>query len=156
MNNQKKTTVLSVATPNPHSMKFSVNHNIASEHWETDNIHQAGRSPLAKKILGFPWVKKVFIGQDFITITKEDWLKWDTLTEPLCQMIKEHITAGEPLLYPHDPDEQAAKNNEAAEEDTLNPLPGDSIEVRKIKPNFKAGYSARSGYGWRLYLFCRF
>ncbi len=134
--NQKQTTVLSSATPNPHSMKFSVNHNIAEEHWETENIQQAGRSPLAQKILGFPWATKVFIGPDFITITKEDWLKWDTLTEPLCQMIKEHITAGEPVLYPHATD-TPAQSDETKEEDTLNPGLDDSPVVRKIKQILK-------------------
>ncbi len=56
------------------------------------------RSPLAQKIMGFPWVDKVFIGPDFITINKQDWVEWDTLTEPLSDMIREHIETGQAVL----------------------------------------------------------
>ena len=87
-------------TPNPQSLKFTLNQKISEENWEADNINQAGRSPLAQKILGFPWAVKIFIGKDFITITKEDWAAWDIVTEPLGQLIKDHIQSGQVVLYP--------------------------------------------------------
>ena len=87
-------------TPNPHSMKFVLNQKVAEEHWEVDNQAQAGRSPLAQKIMGFPWVDKVFIGPDFITISKQDWVEWETLTDPLSDMIGEHIESGQAVIYP--------------------------------------------------------
>ena len=86
------------ATPNPQSLKFSLNRRVAEEKYETSNKKSEHRSPLAGKILGFPWAVKVFIGEDFITITKEDWVDWDTLTEPLSQLIKEHIENGSAVL----------------------------------------------------------
>ena len=91
-----------IPTPNPQSLKFKTSSPIATEHWEVALVEEAERSPIAKKILGFPWATKVFIGPDFITVNKEDWVEWDLLQDPLYQMIKEHIEAGQTILYPDD------------------------------------------------------
>ena len=102
-NEEANVCIVVEATPNPQSMKFCVNHRISEENWETEDISQAERSPLAQKILGFPWAKKVFIGPDFVTITKEDWVKWEILAEPLSQLIQEHIVNKETVLLPETP-----------------------------------------------------
>lgn len=85
-------------TPNPQSLKFVLNTQIASEILEITDRNQASRSPLAAKILGFPWAKSVFIGENFITITKEDWLEWDMLSDPIADMIQGHIEKGEKVI----------------------------------------------------------
>ena len=87
-------------TPNPHSLKFVVNRPICTEKLEIQDRSQASRSPLAAKILGFPWAKTVFLGENFITVTKEDWLDWDSLSDPLSELIKEHLERGEKVLLP--------------------------------------------------------
>ena len=86
------------STPNPQSLKFVVNTPICEEIFEINDRNKASRSPLAAKILGFPWAKSVFIGENFITITKEEWLGWDMISEPLAQMIQEHLERGEKVL----------------------------------------------------------
>ena len=121
---QKNIQISVQPTPNPHSMKFILNQNIAEENWETNNMAQAGRSPLAQKILGFPWANRVFIGPDFIAINKEDWVEWDTLTDPLSQMIKEHIESGQAVLHPAFSED---KKSEKKEEEVDSPV------VQKIK-----------------------
>ena len=121
---QKNIQISVQPTPNPHSMKFILNQTIAEENWETNNMAQAGRSPLAQKILGFPWANRVFIGPDFIAINKEDWVEWDTLTDPLSQMIKEHIESGQAVLHPAFSEE---KQSEKKEEEVDSPV------VQKIK-----------------------
>ena len=118
-------------TPNPHSMKFTVSQNIAEENWETEDIAKAGRSPLAQKILGFPWASKVFIGSNFITINKEDWVEWEVLTQPLSQMIKEHIESEQVVLYP--PEEMLEKKSAEKADDVNSINEADSNIVQKIK-----------------------
>jgi len=86
------------STPNPQSLKFILNHPICEENLEIKDKTKAARSPLASKILGFPWAKSVFIGKNFVTITKEEWLEWDMLSEPLAQMIKDHLERGEKVV----------------------------------------------------------
>ena len=126
MNTKEQIQISAEATPNPHSMKFTVNQNIAEENWETEDIAKAGRSPLAQKILGFPWASKVFIGSNFITINKEDWVEWEVLTEPLSQMIHEHIESKQVVLHPPISEEKQTKEPNDPDEQ-------DSETVKKIK-----------------------
>ena len=107
-------------TPNPHSLKFIVDSKICDEIVEITDREQAKRSPLALKILGFPWAKSVFIGENFVTVTKEDWLGWDMICDPLSELIQDHLNNGEKILLPkHFETEQ---KNQA-----------DSEDVKKIK-----------------------
>jgi Fe-S cluster biogenesis protein NfuA len=85
-------------TPNPDSMKFVVNRVLLDEPVNFLNSNDAIRSPLASKLFGFPWTAGVFIGSDFLTITKQDWVDWETLAEPLAGLLREHFESGEPVL----------------------------------------------------------
>ena len=87
-------------TPNPHSLKFVTNEDISSETLEINNLEEAKRSPLAIKLLGFPWAQSVFIGKNFVTLTKEDWVDWSVLKDSLASLIQEHLEKGEKVLLP--------------------------------------------------------
>ncbi|MGE0527630.1 MAG: NifU family protein [Bdellovibrionales bacterium] len=114
------------ATPNPQSMKFVVTAPIASEAVNFTSVQEAARSPLALKIFGFPWAAGVFIGPSFVTVTKQEWVDWDILAEPLSELIKEHLNRGEPVLV-----EKATADSadEAGNAENPNDLP----VVRRIK-----------------------
>ncbi len=112
------------ATPNPQSMKFIVTAMIADESVNITNTAEAARSPLAQKILGFPWASGVFIGPTFVTVTKQEWVDWSVLAEPLCDLIKEHLTSRLPVLLK--PAADKAPANDADSDD-------DSPTVRQIK-----------------------
>ena len=85
-------------TPNPATLKFQISQKISDSNDEFANSGDAFRSPLASKLFGFPWTSRVFIGTDFVTVTKQDWVDWDILAEPLSGLIKEHIESGEPII----------------------------------------------------------
>lgn len=93
-----KTQVIYEATPNPQSMKFIAMQTIAKESAQFDDPQKCHRSPLAQKLFGFPWMAGVFIGQNFVTITKQDWVEWQTLADPLARLIEEHLENGEEVL----------------------------------------------------------
>ena len=77
-------------TPNPQVLKFIFNDKLTESIAEFDNIDSARSiSPLSAQLLGFPWVKKVFIGEDFISITKEDWVEWEPVKDPLVHLLKQ-------------------------------------------------------------------
>lgn len=90
--------VLYEATPNPDSMKFVVTKQITDETASFTEPALAARSPLASKIFGFPWSAGVMIGPNFVTVTKQDWVDWDILADPLSQLIQEHIENNEAVL----------------------------------------------------------
>ena len=77
-------------TPNPQVLKFIFKDKFTDSIAEFDSIDSARSiSPLSAQLLGFPWVKKVFIGENFISITKEDWVEWDPVKDPLLHLLKQ-------------------------------------------------------------------
>lgn len=86
------------ATPNPDSLKFQLDRIVANENVSFESQEKASRSPLAHKILGFPWAAGVFIGPDFVTVTKQNWVEWEILADPLSDLIKEHVASKQPVL----------------------------------------------------------
>ncbi len=112
------------ATPNPDSLKFTVDRIIATENVSFKADDKAVRSPLAQKILGFPWAAGVFIGPDFVTVTKQNWVEWEILADPLADLIKEHIADKLPVLLPAT--ETASNSNAEAD-------PNDPPVVQQIK-----------------------
>jgi Fe-S cluster biogenesis protein NfuA len=99
-------------TPNPATLKFNFNQNLLDRTLDFTNSQAAERSPLASKIFGFPWTSAVYLGSNFITVTKQDWVDWDVLAEPLAHLISEHIEQGEPLLADiFEPEEESDSND---------------------------------------------
>lgn len=103
------------STPNPQAYKFFWGEKITDQTLECMNSDEASASPLATKIFGFPWAQSVFIGNDFITIEKQDWVSWDVLAEPLANLIKEHIDQAEPIIITQTPDIAESDSPEQSE-----------------------------------------
>lgn len=94
------------STPNPATMKFKFPFQITESGFECTSVQDTDRSPLAAKIFGFPWTSSVYIGPDFVSVTKQDWVEWAYLAEPLAGLIQEHIDSNQPLIV-----EYTAKND---------------------------------------------
>lgn len=86
------------STPNPATLKFHLQRQVTDEAFDCPTAQEAERSPLAAKLFGFPWTSSVFVGNDFITVTKQDWVEWSMLAEPLAGLIQEHLDKGEPVV----------------------------------------------------------
>ncbi|MGE0763040.1 MAG: NifU family protein [Bdellovibrionales bacterium] len=102
--------VIFEATPNPQAMKFIItDRQIASESAQFSNAQDSLRSPLARKLFGFPWAAGVFVGTNFVTVTKQEWVDWQVLAEPLANLIEEHVIRGETVLLPLTTEEMATQ-----------------------------------------------
>lgn len=112
--------VSSEPTPNPATLKFHLHQKITEVGFDCPSLDESDRSPLAQKLFGFPWTSSVFIGTDFITVTKQDWVEWSVLAEPLCDLISEHLNNQEPVVIQIDLSGSKANEN-------------DSPVVKKIK-----------------------
>lgn len=99
-------------TPNPATMKFIFPQPIATESAQFLSASETRRSPLAAKIFGFPWVAGVFIGLDFVTVTKQDWVEWDIIAEPLSHLLEEHVVDNQAVLLPEIETIHAGKETE--------------------------------------------
>lgn len=106
-------SVVPEPTPNPATLKFNVSQNLVSEPVDFLGALDAERSPLASKIFGFPWTSGVFLGPDFVAVTKQDWVDWEVLAEPLAGLIREHLESGAPILLALEPsDEESLEDSE--------------------------------------------
>ncbi|PIT99050.1 MAG: NifU family protein [Bdellovibrionales bacterium CG10_big_fil_rev_8_21_14_0_10_45_34] len=109
-------------TPNTRAVKFVANKAFTDQTAQFESSQDAIFSPLASKIFGFPWAEAVYIAPEFVTVTKQDWVSWEVLAEPLCEMISEHLNSGLPAL-------SDKKTSDALSENDSD----DSKEVRLIK-----------------------
>lgn len=99
-NKQKKQpiTVYGETTPNPSALKFVVSKMLTRSAVEFKNIDQTGTSPLAKELFKFPYVKEIFIDENYISVTKYDINNWDEITLELRSFIKQFIENGGTVL----------------------------------------------------------
>lgn len=87
-------TVYGETTPNPTTLKFVVSRRLTKNAFEFKNIDETKASPLANELFRFPFVKEVFIDENYISITKYDVASWDEITIEIRTFIKEYIENG--------------------------------------------------------------
>jgi len=86
-------------TPNPATLKFLPGRYVM-EAGTADfaSPTAAERSPLAGALFALPGVARVFLGGDFITVTKTDAATWQALKPQVLGAIMEHFVAGRPVI----------------------------------------------------------
>jgi Fe-S cluster biogenesis protein NfuA len=86
-------------TPNPATLKFLPGCTVmASGTANFPDRRAAARSPLAERLFELPEVAGVFLGADFVTVTKEGDSDWHQLKPAVLAAIMEHFTAGRPVI----------------------------------------------------------
>ncbi|WP_423209246.1 NifU family protein [Paracoccus yeei] len=86
-------------TPNPATLKFLPGETVLGS--GTADFTEAGTaaaSPLARRIFAVPGVTGVFLGSDFVTVTKADSAVWDHLKPSVLGAIMEHYQFGAPAI----------------------------------------------------------
>ena len=91
-------SIYSESTPNPAVLKFVANKKLVDFQIEFNSIDECQDSPLALKLFNFPFVKSIFIDENFISITKYDIASWDEITLTIRNFIKEYIEDGNPII----------------------------------------------------------
>jgi NFU1 iron-sulfur cluster scaffold homolog, mitochondrial len=86
-------------TPNPATLKFLPGRYVM-EVGTADfaSAASAARSPLATALFDLPGVARVFLGNDFVTVTKTDEIAWPALKPQVLAAIMEHFVAGRPVI----------------------------------------------------------
>jgi Fe-S cluster biogenesis protein NfuA len=91
-------TVYGESTPNPAALKFVVSRMLTKTAIEFKNIDQTAASPLAKELFKFPYVKEVFMDENYISVTKYEVKNWEEITLELRTFIKQYIENGGTVL----------------------------------------------------------
>ena len=86
-------------TPNPATLKFLPGVAVMESGTADFPVAEAARrSPLAAALFELPGVARVFLGGDFVTITKSDVTDWQSLRPQVLGAIMEHFVAGRPVI----------------------------------------------------------
>jgi Fe-S cluster biogenesis protein NfuA len=90
-------TIYTESTPNPHSMKFVFNVELLPEGMSfdytqpADGLTKEKNSPLAVALFGFEFVRRVFITNNFITLTKTENAAWEDELFGIKQYLKKYF-----------------------------------------------------------------
>ena len=97
-NKKVPVTIYAESTPNPSAMKFVANKKIVTNLFEFTSIDEAKLSPLATELFHFPFVKSVFIDENYVSITKYDRAEWEDITVELREFIRSYIENGKDIV----------------------------------------------------------
>lgn len=93
------------STPNPATLKFLPGRDVMDAGTaDFASADSAGRSPLAATLFRLEGVGRVFLGADFITVTRTDEVAWQTLKPRVLGAIMDHFVAGLPVIDGADDD----------------------------------------------------
>jgi len=119
-------------TPNPATLKFLPGREVvASGSVDFASRENAGRSPLADRLFKVEGVERVFLGQDFITVTKAGAKDWAVMKPALLGVIMEHFVSGQPVMLAEGAAAPAAAEGE--EDDEIVAQIKDLLETR-VRP----------------------
>lgn len=91
--------VYAEVTPNPAVMKFGSSKSLTTTDVECKNIDEANEtSPLAQELFHFPFVKEVFISENYVSITKFDMVEWDTIYPELRTFIRGYLQENKTII----------------------------------------------------------
>jgi len=98
------------ATPNPATWKFIPGQPvIPGGTREYRSVDEADESVLAQRLFSLTGVSGVFLGQDFITVTKAEG-EWQHLKPAILGLIMEHYLSGAPVISNSSPEQSGAED----------------------------------------------
>ena len=87
------------STNNENILKFIVNTFLTqATSYEFKNIDDAAPSPLAQQLFYLPFVKTVYISQNFVAIEKYNIVSWEQVQDEVAQSIADYLNTGKPVI----------------------------------------------------------
>ncbi|MBI1779243.1 MAG: NifU family protein [Proteobacteria bacterium] len=118
-------------TPNPATLKFLPGREVLAKGTaDFANRDAAARSPLAESVFAIAGVERVFLGSDFVTVTKDDDKDWAVLKPAILGAIMEHFTHGKPVMIA---EAAAAADGDAGEDSEIVAQIKELLETR-VRP----------------------
>jgi len=105
-------------TPNPATMKFMPGQEIAPDKpYDFKSDAEAGASPLAQRLFGLQGVSGVFLGSDFVAVSKSDDTDWNMLQPMVVNAMMEHLSTGQPIVEKGEEGAKTASDKKRSAED---------------------------------------
>ncbi|MDX2001571.1 MAG: NifU family protein [Chitinophagales bacterium] len=90
-------------TPNPESLKFVLNKMLLmNTNADFKDAAAAKRSPMAEDLFKLPYVRRVFISGNFVTITKDPEYEWIEVVPEVKEFLKAYVQSGREILLPQE------------------------------------------------------
>ena len=86
-------SIYAESTPNPEVMKFVANRMIADKSLEVLNVSQSKNIPLANELFKLPFIKSIFISNNFVSITKVKDVNWEDIAMQLRIYITDYLNS---------------------------------------------------------------
>ena len=87
------------STPNPATLKFLPGQDVLDMGTaDFPSAESAANSPLAQRIFATGHVTGVFLGTDFVTVTKAGDVEWDHIKPAILGAVMEHFQSGQPAI----------------------------------------------------------
>lgn len=129
----KEFTITVVKTNNPAILKFETNHFIVNnKNYEFKNVDEAKNSPLARQLFYLPFVKTVYISNNFIGIERFDIVDWDDVKDEVAQQLVDYLNTGEPIVL--DAEEEKKSPVTVYAEVTPNPATMKFVANKRLVP----------------------
>ncbi len=124
LNTEKKVpvTVYAESTPNPGVMKFVANKKLVLAATEFKSIDETANAPMIEKLFHFPFVKEVFIDENYISVHKYDMAEWDEITLELREFIRTYIENGGAIVNTGAVTKSNAQDKQAASTTQASPI----------------------------------
>lgn len=91
-------TVYAESTPNPSTLKFVANKKLVTAPFEFKTIDDTKEAPLAKALFSFPFVKEVFMDENYVSVQKYDIADWDEVVTETREFIRNFIHEGNEVV----------------------------------------------------------
>ena len=91
-------TIYAEMTPNPNTMKFVADHMLVNPGDVVEflsALDAKGNSTLAEALFNFPFVTRIFITQNFVTVYKNNLVEWSDISLELREFIREWLSVNE-------------------------------------------------------------
>lgn len=86
-------------TNNENIVKFVANSFLTqARSYEFGNIEEAKPSPLAQQLFHLPFVKTVYVSQNFVAIEKYNIIDWASVQDEVAGSISEYLASGKPVI----------------------------------------------------------
>ena len=94
-------------TRNKFIVKFEINEFITNhQNYEFNNIDEAAKSPLAKELFYYPFVKKIYVSSNFIAIERFNVVQWEDVQDEVAKKIEDYLNQGNTIISENSSDKK--------------------------------------------------
>lgn len=132
MEAKKPVSIYTEMTPNPETMKFVTNAYLyPGRNIDFATEQEAEPSPMAQELFSLPFVRGVFIANNFVTITKTPNMEWSDIIPTMRDFLKQYLEAGKTVI-----DESKVKSEKLSYNTVAETDEEVVVKIKEILENF--------------------